>query len=113
MQGCVFCSIIRKELECSLVYEDERAISFLARTPVNPSHALLMPKAHFEDIFHTPADDVLYLLSVASRISAAIQETVRPIRVGLVAMGLDVQHAHFHLVPLYSRPARPNSKAGW
>jgi histidine triad (HIT) family protein len=103
MQDCIFCSIIGQKRECSLVYNDERTIAFLSTTPVNPGHTLVMPKAHYEDIFHIPAGELLSLLEVASRVSAAINNTLNPIRVGLVAMGLDVQHAHFHLVPLHSR----------
>jgi histidine triad (HIT) family protein len=103
MEDCIFCSIIKGERECSLVHSDKRMIAFLPRTPVNPGQTLLMPKTHYEDIFHTPATEVIYLLEIASKISVAIQKTVRPIRVGVVAMGLDVQHAHFHLVPLHSQ----------
>src|SRR5262249_42882627 len=103
MEDCIFCSIIKGEHECSLVHNDKRTIAFLPRTPVNPGHTLLMPKAHYEDIFHTPATEVIYLLEIASKISTAIQKIFRPVRVGVVAMGLDVQHAHFHLVPLHSR----------
>ena len=103
MADCIFCAIIRREIQCSLVFEDERSIAFLPRTPVHPGHTLLMPKSHFDDIFHVPPDDALYLLKVSSVIADAIQKAVKPIRVGLIAMGLDVQHAHFHVVPLFSR----------
>jgi histidine triad (HIT) family protein len=103
MANCIFCLIIMREIECSLVHEDDRSLAFLPRTPVNPGHTLLMPKAHYEDIFHTPPDETLHLLVVASTIADAIQRAVQPIRVGLIAMGLDVQHAHFHLVPLHSQ----------
>jgi histidine triad (HIT) family protein len=103
MADCVFCSIIKREIECSLVFEDDRSIAFLPRIPVHPGHTLLMPRAHYEDVFHTPPDETINLLVVAQSIADAIQTAVKPIRVGLVAMGLDVQHTHFHLVPLYSR----------
>ena len=103
MDPCIFCSIAQKTSECSLVFEDERFIAFLPLTPVNPGHTLLMPKTHFEDIFRTPPVEVLGMLKVAAKIASAIEMTVQPIRVGVVAMGLDVQHTHFHLVPLYSR----------
>lgn len=103
MEGCVFCKIIRRELESSLVYEDDRSIAFLPLKPINPGHTLLMPKAHYEDIFHTPPVLALHLLTVAKEIARALQATFAPLRVGLAAMGLDVAHAHLHVLPLRSR----------
>jgi histidine triad (HIT) family protein len=101
--SCLFCAIIRREIECSLVHEDEHTIAFPPLMPVHPGHVLLMPKAHYEDLFHTPPEETARLLDVATRIAGAIQTAVKPLRVGVVAMGLDVQHTHLHLVPLYSR----------
>lgn len=103
MPDCIFCSIIRRETECSLVHEDEQSIAFLPKTPINPGHTLLMPKRHYTDIFATPSDEVLHLLTVSARIAGGIKQAVEPLRVGLVAMGLEVDHAHFHLVPIYSK----------
>jgi histidine triad (HIT) family protein len=102
MQDCIFCSLIRREEESSIVYEDDRTIAFLPRKPNSPGHTLLMPKTHYADIFHAPPGEVLYLLQVAARIVAAIRKTFDPPRVGVIAMGLVVPHAHFHLMPIHS-----------
>lgn len=103
MEKCVFCRIIQRELSCSLVYEDDHSIAFLPLKPVNPGHTLLMPKAHYDDIFHTPAEVALKLLTIGNDIARALQAAYAPLRVGLAAMGLDVNHTHLHLLPLHSR----------
>lgn len=103
MENCVFCRIIRRELECARVYEDDQSIAFLALKPINPGHTLLLPKAHYEDIFHTPPEVALKLLTLANGIARALQAAYAPLRVGLAAMGLDVAHTHLHLLPLHSR----------
>jgi histidine triad (HIT) family protein len=102
MHDCLFCSVIRRERDSSIVHEDERTIAFLPLKPNFPGHTLLMPKAHYEDMFHAPQSEVHYLWEVARKIAAAIQKTYNPPRVAVVTMGLIVQHAHFHLVPISS-----------
>lgn len=103
MGDCVFCKIIRRELACALVHEDDQSIAFLPLKPINPGHTLLMPKVHYEDIFHTPPEVALHLLTVGKEIARALQAAYAPLRVGLAAMGLDVDHTHLHLLPLHSR----------
>ncbi|MBI3899253.1 MAG: HIT family protein [Gammaproteobacteria bacterium] len=103
MNDCVFCSIISKKIECSLVYEDAHTICFVPLDPENPGHVLVMPRNHYEDIFSTPPLEIEQLMVAARLMANAILKAVTPKRVALVAMGLDVQHAHFHLVPINSR----------
>jgi histidine triad (HIT) family protein len=71
--------------------------------PENPGHVLVMPKNHYAEIFTTPPAEIEKLMFTARFVADAILKAVNPKRVALVAMGLDVQHAHLHLLPINSR----------
>jgi histidine triad (HIT) family protein len=102
MSPCIFCEIIKGKYERSLVYEDVLSIGFMALEPVNQGHVLLMPKAHYEDMFVAPQEEISRLLPIANAIALALKQVFQPPKIGVVSASLVVQHAHWHITPIYS-----------
>ncbi len=108
MADCIFCRIIRGELPCAKVYEDERVISFLDINPINAGHTLVLPKKHYATLFEISKDD-LHACAVASQtIATAIRNAVKASGLNLLqnnhrAAGQLVDHIHFHLIPRFAR----------
>lgn len=102
MTRCIFCEIIDRKYESSVVYEDARSIGFMALEPVNPGHVLLMPKVHYEDIFVAPQEEIGRLLPIAGSIALGLKKVFQPPKVAILSASLVVQHAHWHITPIYS-----------
>jgi histidine triad (HIT) family protein len=102
MNTCIFCEIFKGQFERSLVYEDEFSIAFMAIEPVHPGHVLLMPKTYYDDMFVAPQEEIARLLPIANSIASALKEIYHPPKIGLVSASLVVQHAHWHITPIYS-----------
>lgn len=98
----IFSKIIKGEIPCHKLAEDDRYLSFLDVRPINPGHALVIPKKEIDYIFDL--DDDLYtgLFRFAKPIARAIGKTVTCERVGIIVAGLEVRHTHVHLVPISS-----------
>lgn len=104
MTDCIFCKIVRGEVPCEKIYEDDRVLSFLDIGPINPGHTLVIPRAHYATLFEASAEDLCACIAVASRIAVAVfgatgagglnllQNNLRP-------AGQRVDHIHFHLIP--------------
>ncbi len=117
MSDCIFCGIIRGELPCAKVYEDERVISFLDINPVNAGHTLVLPKAHHATLFDIPEEDLQACTSACRKVGMAIfratnaaglnffQNNFRP-------AGQLIDHVHFHLIPRYHQDSFINSWPG-
>ncbi len=98
----IFFRIIAGEIPCYKVAEDDRFFAFLDINPVAKGHTLVVPKIEEDYIFDL--DDVTlqaYIL-FAKKVAKAIEKAIPCKRVGVAVIGLDVPHAHIHLVPLNS-----------
>ncbi|MDP4202322.1 MAG: HIT family protein [Bacteroidota bacterium] len=98
----IFSRIIAGEIPCYKVAEDDRFFAFLDINPVAKGHTLVVPKIEEDYLFNM--DDVTlqaYIL-FAKKVAKAIEKAVPCKRVGVAVIGLDVPHAHIHLVPLNS-----------
>ena len=69
MDDCIFCKIIKGEIPCYKVYEDDKVIAFLDVNPLSKGHTLVMPKEHFETVLDIPSDLYSYLAQVVLRAS--------------------------------------------
>lgn len=99
MEG-LFAKIIKGEIPSYKLGEDEHCFSFLDIKPLARGHALVIPKIEIDYIFDVP-DDLLIKLSLFSkRMAIAIKQIVPCTKVGMSVVGLEVPHAHIHLVPL-------------
>lgn len=99
MENCVFCQIIKGEIPCYKVYEDDLFLAFLDINPLNLGHTLLIPKKHFQWV-----DDVepyCQYWQLARKLSQTIQKATGAILISKIVYGLGVPHAHIHLVPKY------------
>lgn len=101
MQDSVFTKIIKGEIPCHKIYEDEKTLAFLDINPLNPGHVLIVPKKQIDHIWDV--DDELYqhLWKISKVIAMQIREVLNPPRVGSYVEGFAVPHAHIHVFPLY------------
>ena len=112
----IFTRIIRGEIPTVRILEDERFFAFLDIRPINPGHALVVPKLETDSLWDVPADQLAGMLPFAQKVAKAIQAATGCRRVGVLVAGFEVPHAHVHLVPIEgegeltfsrARPARP------
>ncbi|MCB9799221.1 MAG: HIT family protein [Candidatus Omnitrophica bacterium] len=98
----LFTKIIQGEIPCHKLLEDERFLSFLDIRPINPGHALVIPKKEIDYVFNVDDDLLKDILIFARQVARAIEKTVSCKRIGIMVAGLEVPHCHFHLVPINS-----------
>jgi len=96
----IFTRIINGEIPCHKLFEDDHCIAFLDIRPINPGHALVIPKQETDYIFDLPDATLQHLIVIAKQLGLAIDRSVTCERVGLIVAGLEVPHAHIHLVPI-------------
>jgi histidine triad (HIT) family protein len=104
MPACIFCQIVRGESPCAKIYEDELVLSFLDINPINPGHALVIPKAHYATLFEIPEPELLACAAAARRIAPAVFRAANASGMNFYqnnyrAAGQLVDHFHFHLIP--------------
>jgi histidine triad (HIT) family protein len=97
----LFTKIIKGEIPCHKIAEDERFLSFLDIRPINPGHALVIPKKEIDYLFDLDEDLLSNILLFSKKIAAALKKAVPCKRIGVMVYGLEVPHAHVHLVPIF------------
>ncbi len=107
----IFTRIINGEIPCYKVAEDENYFAFLDIFPLAKGHVLVVPKKEVDYLFNLEDDLLAGLTVFAKKVALAIEKSVPCVRVGVAVIGLEVPHAHIHLVPLnhiedinFSRP---------
>jgi len=95
----IFTKIIQGEIPCEKLREDDRYLSFMDIRPINPGHALVIPKLEVDYLFDLPDDVLDGMLGFAKPIAKAIEQVVTCERIGVIVAGLEVPHAHVHLIP--------------
>lgn len=96
----IFSRIIQGEIPCYKIAEDERFFAFMDINPVAVGHTLVVPK-HEDDYIFTLDDDELGAMMVfAKKVAKAIEKAVPCKRIGVAVIGLEVPHAHIHLIPI-------------
>ncbi|MEX2600841.1 MAG: HIT family protein [Balneolaceae bacterium] len=98
----VFTKIIRGEIPSWKVAENEEFYAFLDIHPIAEGHTLVVPKRETDYFFDLSDLQLHGLISFSRRIAKTIDKTLKPIRTGVIVQGLEVPHAHLHLVPLYT-----------
>ncbi|MDZ4838501.1 MAG: HIT family protein [Bacteroidota bacterium] len=98
----LFTKIIAKEIPAYIIAEDDNFISFLDINPVSLGHCLVVPKAEIDYVFEIDDDLFSGLFLFAKKIGVAIKQAVPCVKVGITVSGLEVPHAHIHLVPINS-----------
>lgn len=96
----LFTKLIQGKLPCHKLYEDDMFFSFLDISPISEGHTLLIPKQEVDYFFDQSHDELSEILLVSKYIASALKKAVPCKRVGILVAGLEVPHAHLHLVPI-------------
>ena len=99
MTDSIFTKIIKGEIPCHKVYEDDKTIAFLDIHPIQPGHILVVPKRQIEQFTELDADTYAHLMNVTHVLAKHLQNLTNCWRVTLRIEGYDVPHTHVHLVP--------------
>lgn len=116
----LFTRIVEGEIPSHKLAEDERYLAFLDVRPIRPGHALVIPKREVDYLFDLDDETLGGILCFARPVAKAIEQIVPCKRIGVTVVGLEVPHAHVHLVPIdrvsdidfsNARPAADNELA--
>lgn len=98
----IFSKIVAGEIPCHKIAEDDNFLAFLDVFPCAKGHTLVIPKKEVDYIFDLDDDLYLGLMAFAKKISPAIEKAIPCLRIGVAVVGLEVPHAHVHLIPMNS-----------
>ncbi len=96
----IFTKIINGQVPCYKVAEDKNNFAFLDIAPVIQGHTLVIPKKQVDKLFDLSREDYLNLMMFSQKIAKAIEKSFDCNRVGMTIVGLEVPHAHIHLMPI-------------
>lgn len=96
----IFSRIIAGEIPCYKVAEDAKFFAFLDINPLVKGHTLVIPKQEIDYIFDLADEDLAAMSVFAKQVAQAIEVAIPCKRVGIAVMGLEVPHAHIHLIPI-------------
>jgi len=96
----IFSRIVNGEIPCYKIAEDERFFAFLDINPVMKGHTLVIPKREDDYIFNLTDDEIAGMMVFAKKVAKAIEKAVPCKRIGVAVIGLEVPHAHIHLIPI-------------
>lgn len=97
MDNCIFCKIVAKEIPSYKIYEDDLFFGFLDIAPRTRGHSLLIPKKHYTWVYNVPEFERYW--GVVHKITTAMQKALSPFFISYVTHGLEVPHAHIHIMP--------------
>lgn len=100
MTDSIFTKIIKGEIPCHKIEENEHFIAFLDIMPLKKGHTLVVPKVQVDYIFDLENQTLGDLMIFAKKVAKKIEATISCKRMGVAVIGLEVPHAHVHLIPL-------------
>lgn len=104
MGECIFCKIIAGEIPAARLIETDKVVSFLDINPVNPGHALIVPKRHVTSFLDLHQNELHVLMFIARRVAAAVVEATESPAFNILqndgrAAGQIIDHVHLHVIP--------------
>ena len=96
----IFTRIIDGELPADFVWKDGACVAFLSNRPLRPGHTLVVPRLEIDHWLDLEPELVNHLMATARTIGQAQMAAFKPAKIGLVLVGLEVPHVHFHVVPI-------------
>lgn len=96
----IFTKIVEREIPAHIVAEDENYLAFLDINPLVEGHTLVIPKKEVDYVFDLDHQTLAGLFSFSKGVAKAIEQVVTCERIGLSVIGLEVPHAHVHLIPI-------------
>jgi histidine triad (HIT) family protein len=103
----LFTKIVKGEIPCHKVWEDDDHLAFLDINPISPGHTLVIPKREIDYLFDLGEAEHAALWTVAHGVAARLKETLGCARVCVAVLGYEVPHAHVHLIPTDSMAEFP------
>lgn len=100
--GSIFSKIITGDIPCYKIAENEECFAFLDIAPLAVGHTLVVPKREVDRYFDLSNEDIASINIFAKQVAEAIEKVVPCKRIGVAVIGLEVPHAHIHLIPLNS-----------
>ncbi len=97
----IFTKIIQGEIPCYKIAEDDNYFAFLDINPVSEGHTLCVPKKEVDYIFDLDEETLSGLINFSKKVALGIDKALGTVRTGIIVEGLEVPHAHVHLVPIY------------
>jgi len=98
----IFSRIVAGEIPCYKIAEDDNFFAFLDISPLTKGHTLVIPKKEEDYIFNLEDNMLADMIVFAKKVGLAIEKSVSCVRIGLAVIGLEVPHAHIHLIPINS-----------
>lgn len=99
----IFTKIINGDIPSHKIAEDDQHYSFLDINPIAEGHTLVVPKKETDYFFDLSQQEIDSMMVFAKKVAIGIDEALEPLRTGIIVQGLEVPHAHIHLVPLYTK----------
>lgn len=104
MQDCIFCKIVRGDIPCFKIYENDKVLCFADINPINTGHSLIIPKSHAENLWEISEDDLSAIhrasISVAKAMKSSLNaEGIAVLQLNGKSVNQLVMHYHLHLVP--------------
>lgn len=99
----IFTKIINGDIPSYKIAEDEHHFSFMDINPIAEGHTLVVPKREVDYFFDQSPQEIHRMMDFSQKIASTIDEVLEPLRTGIIVQGLEVPHAHLHLIPLYSK----------
>ena len=96
----IFSRIVAGEIPCYKIAENDKFFAFFDISPLVPGHTLVIPKKEEDYIFDISDEDLAEMIVFAKKIAVAIKKAIPCKKVGVAVIGLEVPHAHIHLVPM-------------
>tara|TARA_B100001029_G_C14590146_1_gene198593 strand:+ start:95 stop:487 length:393 start_codon:yes stop_codon:yes gene_type:complete len=113
----IFTKIIKGDIPSYKIYENSNYLAFLDIAPLSLGHVLVIPKEEIDYIFDIEAEEYRYLWEFTKKVATGMRKVLECKRIGIAVIGLEVPHAHIHLVPIkhvedinFSRPKKSFSK---
>lgn len=116
MEDCIFCKIVKGDIPCHKIYEDQKVLAFADINPVAEGHTLIIPRRHAADLWEIEEDDLAAIHMASKKIVHAMKRALGPVGVACLQLngkGVNqvVMHYHLHLVPRVAKtPELPMSR---
>lgn len=106
LMECIFCKIVKGEIPCHKIYEDDKILAFLDIMPINKGHTLIVPKKHSRDMLEDDDADLAACIKTAKKLAKSIVNAMKAdgFNLGIntkEAAGQAVFHTHFHIIPRF------------
>jgi histidine triad (HIT) family protein len=98
----IFSKIVSKEIPCFVIQEDDEFLAFLDVNPLVPGHTLVIPKIEIDYIFDLDDDTLQRMILFSKEVARKLKDKFPCKKIGVTVVGLEVPHAHIHLIPINS-----------